>query len=199
MSKALEVAVQLRFVGPFSWPGTSDAPSVFDTGESRHGGVHVWTVPQPAGHLVYYVGETGKSFAQRMLEHHSAHASGFYRVYSPAALAHGVKVPIWPGRFDPAGPKTGADCVKRYADLAPYLVELSRLYRFFLAPARLETRLRRRVEAALAGALYAAPGRIGAFQDRGIRYAARRAEEEPIACGITSSEPLLGVPTHLLV
>jgi hypothetical protein len=66
--------------------------------------------------------------------------------------------------------------------------------RLFLAPMSCDTRTRRRIEAAIAQPLYAVPGKVGAFQDRGVRYDPRMLPEQFIACLITSPVPLLGTP-----
>jgi hypothetical protein len=39
---------------------------------------------------------------------------------------------------------------------------------------------------------------VGAFQDAGIRYAPRRASEEPIEARCQSSAVLLGLPARLV-
>ena len=156
--------VNLESVGPFSWPGAPDAPSIFESEEGRQSGIYLWTVPRPEGHLICYVAETGRSFAQRMLQHHTEHAAGFYHVYSPVEYASGHKLPLfWPGRHDPSDRRSAIECIERYAGLAPYLADLTRIYRFLLAATSVEARVRRRVEAAIAGAPYglAAGARAG--------------------------------------
>jgi hypothetical protein len=54
----------IPFVGPFCWPGTPDAPSVFGLDSGRKSGIYHWAVPLKDGHLIYYVGETGAALAQ---------------------------------------------------------------------------------------------------------------------------------------
>jgi hypothetical protein len=90
----------ISFAGPFSWPGTPDALSVFDVSEGRKAGIYVWTVPLRDGHLIYCVGETGRTFSARLQEHYMEHAAAMYHVYSPAEFARGEKVALWPGLFD---------------------------------------------------------------------------------------------------
>jgi len=188
----------VRFEGPFSWPGTPDAPSIFDVERRKEPGIYLWTVPQPEGHLVTYVGETSRSFEMRMLEHYIAHASGMYHVYSPAEFARGVKVVLWPGRYDREERKSVKDCIGAYPRLSVAIHELTYLYRFLLAPLKTDDRLRKRMEAAAAEALCKAPGLPGSFQDKGVRYDRRSADEEPIECRITSPVTLLGLPDGLL-
>jgi hypothetical protein len=189
--------VTVSFTGPFSWPGAPDAPSVFDVEARRERGIYLWTIPQRDGYLVYYVGETGRSFQLRLLEHYKEHAACMYHVYSPAEFARGEKLCLWPGHYDPADKKSAVECIAQYSELCAPIRELTQLYRFFLAPLSCEERIRRRIEAAIAGVLYTAPGIPGAFQDGGIRYDPRREGEEPIGCIITSPVPLIALPERL--
>ncbi|MCX5977669.1 MAG: hypothetical protein NTV33_12840 [Coprothermobacterota bacterium] len=191
--------VTVSFVGPFSWPGTSDAPSVFDGEEGRASGVYLWTVPLQEGYLVYYVGETGRNFRTRLLEHYLEHAAAMYHVYSPTEFARGEKIALWPGRYDTVHRRSAKECISNYLLLCEQIKEMTFLLRFFLAPLSCEDRVRRRVEAAIANTLYAKPGIVGAFQDRGIRYHLRRDDEEPIECLIASLVPLLGLSERILV
>ena len=190
--------ITVSFAGPFSWPGTPDAPSIFDADLRRQSGIYLWTIPWEEGHLIYYVGETGRSFEVRLLEHYVEHAACMYHVYSPAEFSRGEKVELWPGRYDSLNRKSAQGCIDQYPRLCAPIAELTLLYRLFIAPLEAEARERRRVEAAIAAHLYAQPDLVGAFQDRGIRYTSRRPDEEPIECVVTSTALLLGLPDRLL-
>ena len=85
-------AVTLNFVGPFSWAGTSEAPSLCESEAGKESGIYLWTVRRPEGELVYYVGETGRSFADRMCDHFREHASGGYNLHSPEEFRQGQRV-----------------------------------------------------------------------------------------------------------
>lgn len=186
--------ITISFAGPFSWPGTPDAPSVFEAEVGRKAGIYVWTMPLQHGHLIYYVGETGRSFRLRLREHYTEHAAAMYHVYSPAEFARGEKIVLWPGRFDATDRKSVKECIVNYANLCEHIRQMALTLRFFLAPLSCEERVQRRIEAAIAHSLYAAPGTVGAFQDKGIRYCSRMKSEEPIPCVATSEAPLLGLP-----
>jgi len=190
-----ELAVSLS--GPFSWPGTPDAPSVFEVEAGRLPGIYLWTVPRPEGHLVYYVGETGRRFDVRLLEHYMEHAACMYHIYSPAEFARGEKIALWPGRYDAKDPKSVVECIARYSKATSHVAALTHLYRFMLAPLACEGRIRRRIEAAIARALRAAPGLAGTFQDEGISYVHRTADETPLECVVTSPVPLIGLPDRI--
>lgn len=190
-------ALTLRFAGPYSWPGTPDAPSLFDAPEADQPGIYLWTVPLPEGHLVYYVGETGRSFATRLREHYLEHAAGMYHLYEPDAFARGEKSMVWPGLWDREDRKTVQECIEAYPQLAPTIAKMTSVLRFFLAPMDCDQRTRKRVEGALARALYEAPGKAGEFQERGIRYERRREDERAIQVKLATAVPLLGVPEEL--
>ena len=74
--------IALSFSGPFCWPGASDSPSVYDAHEVRKAGIYLWTAPLLDGHLIYYVGETGRSFHVRLRQHYEELVAARYHVYS---------------------------------------------------------------------------------------------------------------------
>ena len=184
----------ISFAGPFSWPGTPDAPCVFEADEGRRAGIYLWTVPLEAGHLVYYVGETGRSFCARLREHYVEHAAAMYHVYSPQEFARGEKVLLWPGHYAAKGRKSEKECIENLARLSEHIRGMTYALRFLLAPLSCDGRIRRRAESAIARTLCAASGNVGAFQDSGIRYSPRTSDEEPISCLTSSSVPILGLP-----
>lgn len=187
----------IEFSGPFSWPGAPDAPSLFESELKMQGGIYLWTVPLSDGHLVYYVGETGRSFEVRMLEHFREHAACRYALYSPPEFARGEKILLWPGRYNKSNRKSLAECVAQCPILASKIAEVTYLYRFFLAPLACDHRLRKRAEAEIARCLYAAPGVVGDFQDKGIRYDPRLPSEHHVRCTVSSSLPLMGMPVEV--
>lgn len=190
--------IVLSFAGPFSWPGTPDAASVFEVDEARKAGIYLWTVPLPEGQLIYYVGETGRTFRARLYEHYTEHAAAMYHVYSPAEFARGEKILLWPGRFDATNRKFEKECIANHAQFCGPIREMTYILRFFLAPLACSERMRRRVEAAIAQALYNTPGLVGSFQDRGIRYWPRTDDGESVECRATSQAHLLGLPERFL-
>ena len=125
------------------------------------------------------------------------HAAAICHVYEPEAFARGEKVMLWPGRFDASNRKTVRECIENYPRLSEPIAEITRLMRFFVAPLACEERIRRRSEAAIALALYAAPDPAGSFQEKGIRYRPRTAVEAPLECLISSPVPLLGLPGRI--
>jgi len=187
-------SLHAQFVGPFGWIERDGVPSIFDAPEGRVGGLYLWTVAVSDGELVYYVGETSRSFAQRHREHLKEHLAGTYHVYDPTAFRQGKKIELWSGQYDPRSRPTVGEWLARYPSLTAAISELVGVYRFFVAPAPWETRLRHRAEAAIARALWDS-GRN--FQDEGVRYRPRQKDESALSLTITCSHPLLGLPSTL--
>src|SRR5258708_4528222 len=90
--------VELTWHGPFLWFGI-DQTSVVQNSEATRPGIYLWTVPLTDGHLIYYVGETGKSFNERLTAHAQAYLSGLYRIYEPDKFALGEKQLLWKGTW----------------------------------------------------------------------------------------------------
>lgn len=140
----------IAFAGPFSWPGTTDVRCIYDVDEGCTAGIYLWTVPRPDGHLIYYVGETGRSFSTRLHQHHEELAAARYHVYSAAEFSRGEKRLLWPGRYDPTNRKSDEECQANCMRLSEQIQEMMLVLRFFLAPLSCDIRIRRRVEAAIA-------------------------------------------------
>jgi hypothetical protein len=194
-----ESSQAVDFTGPFSWTGTRSAPAIADAEIARRCGVYLWTVHLDQGELVYYVGETGRSFRDRMSEHFREHMSGGYHLYEPSAFREGRKDLLWPGRFGPTGERSVRVFLERFPELAEAMAALAEIYRFYLAPLDCDRRLRERIESALANCLYEQPGLVGEFQDRGINYRTRWDSEEPIRVQFYCNDVLLGLPESLWV
>jgi hypothetical protein len=193
----MATAVSLEFSGPFSWLSSDPGTSIFEAPIARMAGIYLWTVDTQDGHLIYDVGETGTEFRQRLRQHLCQQLAGMYHMYDPERFAVGQTYALWRGMYGNDREAGLAAFVARLPMLAPALANLVRLTGFHLAPLICDTRLRRRIEAALAMHLHRQPGLVGPFQDVGIRYVPRRVGEEPIDVRCQSSAVLLGLPACL--
>jgi len=189
--------MKIEFNGPYSWSNENGIASVFDNPFSKKQGIYLWTVPQKEGELVYYIGETGRSFSIRMLEHLKEHLAGFYHLYDPIKMQNGIKDSVWPGYYDKNNRKAITDIINNSVGNTAVAYELTKVYKFYLAPTEIEDRLRRRIEAAIAIHLYNQPGIIGSFQDDGIRYAPRKEREEPVQVTIEAPNMICGLPNEI--
>jgi hypothetical protein len=188
---------ETNFAGPFSWFGESGCPCVYDVNEALKAGIYLWTVPLSDGHLIYYVGETGRSFEIRLRQHYEELVNARYHVYSAAEFALGEKLALWPGRWDVEDRKSDDECRANHSHLCAQIREMMGVLRFFLAPLSADKRTRQRIEAAIARALYEAPGLVGTFQDQGVRYWPRMPNEEPMEFVVSAPVRFLGLPDRL--
>ena len=80
----------LQSYGSFFFAGEKEE-SVFLSPIGRKKGVYLWTIPFGGKYLVYYVGKTDVSFADRLLQHVQSYLNGYYRLYDPIEFAQGRK------------------------------------------------------------------------------------------------------------
>jgi hypothetical protein len=181
--------MNISFIGPFSWADASRAP------EASEFGIYLWTVPLQSGHLVYYVGETGVSFSDRLREHNRDFFAARHCIYKAAEFARGEKAKLWQGFWGP-GRKPEAECRANRERFSKSAQEMLSVLQVFLAPFKTDKRIRQRIEGAILKSLYAVPG---TFMLEGVIGQPRRnGEEPPIECTIASPVPLVGVPQRFL-
>ena len=190
--------VELSFVGPFGWLKQGPLPSILTHDDGKEPGIYLWTAGTPEGELVWYVGETARSFKVRMREHLIEQLGGRYRILEPNLFNSGQKMCLWHGGFGDNTSNWPDLFLDKFPDLAGPLTEFVSSIRFMVAPLESETRLRRRVEAAIADHLYAQPDPIGSFQEL-INYERTVAGEEPLQVSFVSQVPIRGLPTSLQV
>ena len=90
--------LSIQWCGPYSFV---QEENLFTNTVSQKSGVYLWTIPFEGNYLVYYVGQTGVSFAARSLQHLQNYLNGLYRVYDPDNFAKGEKLLIWGGMWKP--------------------------------------------------------------------------------------------------
>jgi hypothetical protein len=192
---------QLEFLGPFHWRRSGSLPCVFEAPEGKRGGIYLWTVEIGAEHRVHYIGQSRRSFRQRIQEHLDSYLNGRYKILDPSFLVRGELRALWDGAtaFDDAGRRI--ECWFDKAELMlPDLRSLLESFRFFLAPFKADARMHQRVEGAL-GAHYLTHEDEGIreFLDPGSHFNARRRDEDPIRFTFGASAPIAGFPAELPV
>jgi len=190
---------EIELIGPLRWYGGDRSQNIFECPDSQKPGIYIWAIPYNQSHLVYYVGETGRSFAERFEEHIKEYLSGLYRIYDPGEFAQGRKRLIWEGMWKAGTEHRTGEFLSRYGELAPQIHRFLGVFRIFLGPFQGEKRLRERIEAALAKSLQRQEGIGGQFQDADIRYAPRREGEEPIMVNLRCSASIIGLPEELVL
>ncbi len=177
--------------------GFLKSPSILEHPSGSQCGVYLWTVNIEENEFIYYVGETGKSFSQRMLGHLKAYISGSYVVLDAAHFAKGEKVILWRGMYM-EGPKPSIlDFVRHQEEYVAQVRSMLDLFNVWLLPTDCSRVVRRRIEGAIAAHLYHQPGLVGELQDKGIRYVKRKPNEDPVHVTIIAPRPIMGLPRSL--
>ena len=189
--------VHVAFSGPYAWLSGEPTTSVAKAAAAAAPGLYLWTAPSVSGHLVYCVGETARTLAQRLEEHLYEQLSGRYRFYEPTAFLRGEKLPRWRGVYGQGGKPDVSDFVRQLPDLAGDLAAFVRSMRFVIAPTPCPNRERRRIEASPAAHFRSQQGPVGPFQDSGIHYEPRLPDEPPLQVHFTWSERPVGAPDRL--
>ena len=200
MSILIEKTIEVQFYGPYRFGG-SESESVFLAPIGKLKGIYLWAIPFENEFLVYYVGETGISFANRLMEHLQKYLHGEYSFFEPREFAEGKKVQLWRGMWkDRKGnPKAIHEFIESYPKLNQKLLMFINQMCFFLAPLEVDHRLRQRIEGAIGKRLYAQPGMVGDFQDKGVHYFIRRPQEAPVKVLLRFSKPMLGLVPEMTV
>lgn len=189
-----ELVVEIK--GPYSFLKNSDYPSFFNTSLIERKGIYLWTVPYTDSELVYYVGETGRSFRIRMLEHMKGYLSGEYGINDPEELRNGKRLRIWNGLWRG---ENITDFLERHNELSQKIMELFNLFRIYLIPLNCESRLRKRIEGTIAEILYSYDGVIGEFQEPDCRYQKPKINRGSIRIQLCHKSKILGLPDELII
>jgi len=193
----MTAAVDLQFQGPFSLL-SREPPSLFDEPAAQKPGIYLWAVPYHlGGYLPIYVGETGASIAQRNKDHVIQTLGGNYRVCDPDRLPFGEARVIWNGLWRKDCRHRLGEYLHRVEELLPAIRRELLLEVVFVAPAKLESRLRRRIEGAVAGHIRSQPPPACSLLPSDIRYHLRRSTETPVAVRISIPVNVLGLPSVL--
>lgn len=196
----MDTPIELSFTRPYAWFCQRGVPGIEDAPEASGSGIYLWTVEASVGELVYYVGETGRSFVARIQEHLVQQLCGMYHIYDPESFKQGVKQALWAGSYGRTREPSGvAGFVDLLPAMAPSLAGFVRLMRFRLAALDVDRRLRERIEAAIALHLKSQRDPIGSFQDDGVRYRPRKHDEVPVGVSFRLDGSVLGLPASLEV
>jgi len=187
---------ELAFRGPYEWVGPLER-TVYGSGWINEPGVYVWTIPIGGVFAVYYVGETGRSFADRFAEHTRAYLSGEYTVWEPEDFLQKRKVEVWGGLWKPERRQLFGEYLANYERITTRTTELLKAYRIFIAPYRGSERVRERAAAAIIKALRMAGPHP--FLDENVRFRPRLASESPVTVEMTWPAPVEGVPVRCQV
>lgn len=197
--------MEIRWYGPYRWYGEGD-DCFFNTENKeeiiKEPGIYLWAIPFENRYLTYYVGETGRSFIDRFKEHTRYYLSGHYRIYDPQEFAKGkTQTPKWGGTWksERQDPKYILEFLNEYPKWSIIIHEFLGHLRIFIAPLKIDYRVRKRIECAIVECLQA-QGRLMEEEDSvkpTLEKGRRQPDEEPISLTMTSFEPILGLSSKL--
>ena len=191
------MSLSIQWFGPYSF---LQEDNLFHNPLSLEKGVYLWTIQYQSEYLVYYVGQTGTSFALRNLQHIQSYLNGFYRIYDPEMFAKGEKVLIWGGMWKPdrKDPKFMTEFLINYPQFAPKILSFVGIFRLFIAPIDGNERVRERIEAAVAESLNQQSGIVGSFQDKDVRYNPRKTTEKSFKA-VMSFPNIMGLSKEIII
>ena len=191
--------ILLDFKGPFRWHGASEEV-VFFQEPANQPGIYVWCVEQPQGYLIYYVGETGGAFRERLRSHTSKFFRGEYGIWSADEFIQGKKVEVWPGKWRTTNKEGWTyEFIQRSPGLTPKLIEFLGTMRIFLAPLNAEPLIRQKIESRITTYLKNLPEPLGSFIDADTRHKARPRKSQSLLVEMNFPVPIQGLPPSLEV
>ena len=198
LSHGPEVEVAAHFHGPFAaHDDAPDAACLFTQPMAARCGVYLWSIDVQGAHRPWYVGQTRRSFGQRIGEHVACMLSGQYTVFDPDELGR--------GNYVLAGPALGGSWLETlpsilgvYPALVPSILGLLRMIRFHVAPVEGGKGHLDRVEGAIGRHFKAHRSRAcREFFYPGIKLPAAIPGAGPLRLVLTSDAPLAGLPTEI--
>ncbi|MCC6317247.1 MAG: hypothetical protein IT361_06090 [Gemmatimonadaceae bacterium] len=142
--------IDVSFQGPFRFIGGPE-PLVFNCAAALMSGLYLWVGPgEDDGGWIIYVGETGKPYRLRFLDHLQRQLSGSYSAWSIPECRRGQVRRVWSGygwRGD--GWRSAIEHLEHLERRAPVLREYLEYLEIWLAPLPDIEQLNKRAEAAL--------------------------------------------------
>jgi hypothetical protein len=188
--------IDLRFYGPYLLCSEHE-DLLAQCPYSKESGIYLKAVKQSSGiYRVFYLGETGTSFYQRMKEHIVQTLGGNYRICDPDALREGIQTVIWDGLWRKGTRDKLPEFLQHYEALAPIVKRSLTVQEVFVAPFESERRLRQRIEGSLALALRS-DTTASSLMASDVRYYKRRKDEEPVMVNIEAKSEIEGFPLQI--
>jgi len=188
--------INLNVLGPFSLFKKDEFDYFFNSPVIKETGIYLWAFPYKDSELIYYIGETGRNFEIRMVEHIQNYLSGEYGINEPEEMKKGHRERIWEGLW--RGAKFEV-FISRYKELVPKILELLSLLRIYLIPIDCKTNLRKRIEGEISKHLFDQGGIVGNFQEPDYRYQLREISNGPLKIKLNFEPNILGLPEELTI
>jgi hypothetical protein len=192
-----EVQVPVHFHGPYSALDEDGCPCLFKDEIAARNGVYLWAINVQGTDRPWYVGQTRRSFGERIGEHLGGILSGEYPTYDATRLAQGSQV-LAQGSVWGAWPEIIPDILRDYETLMPNIIALIRLMRFHVAPLTGNEHLYNRIEGAIGRYYKAHPiPELRDFFFQGLKLPPAIPYNNPIRLMLSGDTPLAGLPDRI--
>ena len=184
---------QIHFQGPFKLHEHENC--VFDNKACNQNGIYLWVIKEKTGcNYISYIGETGRTFRERLEEHILGMTSLNYRISDSEVRIHGKEKIIWKGHWRV---KSIKELINNYEKVSKYVTNHIKTYDIYLSSFESDTRTRRRIE-----------GEIGEVIKKNKKYNKFFPDDNRIGwktpnikrnIKITSEEELIGLPKDIYI
>lgn len=160
-------------------------------------GIYLWVVKMISGsYRVSYLGETGISFYQRTKDHLIQTLGGNYQICDPEEMRLGRHDVVWNGLWRKGTRDKFHEFLSIYESISYKIKKLILNQKLFVAPIKIERRLRQRIEGALAFAIRE-NAEASSLLPKDIRYYQRAVSEDPILFSIFAKHNIEGLPREI--
>lgn len=192
-----ELRVDLSFQGPFAAVDDGECRCLFDESVAMRSGIYLWTIEVNGTARPWYVGQTRRSFGQRMGEHLTKMLAGEYPPHDPHALSRGDSGKLCKGAGTLNWPLTIPVLLRNWEALVPEILAVIRLVRFHVAPLEGDAHLHDRLEGAIGRYYQSHPSpELSAFVAPGLRLLAAIPGDRPLRLVVDSEAPIAGLPAE---
>ena len=207
---SLTIKIETELLGPFKSP----KPRKKRDHSFKESGIYIWTIPWDGGSLTNYVGETGTSFADRLLEHRRWYYTGVYRVYDKEEFLKSNRKIIWGGLWwfrKTISDEKLLEQIKAYMEKGKgkydnEIEELLDSFQVFLIPLtypnglspkmKENKRIRRRIEGALVRKLASDPD-VFHFHDFTGEFTDKNEDDEDIQLHLKKATQIIGLEENM--
>jgi hypothetical protein len=194
----MNIEQKLKFHGPYTMC-SEKIDVLHDCPYASDEGMYLWAVKIKTGsYRISYIGETGDSYYKRTKDYVLQHLGGNYQVCDPDAMINGRHEVIWNGLWRKGTRNKLPEFLSRYETLAPIIKQAIFVQEVFVAPIKVDRRLRRRIEGALAFNMRENT-EASSLLPNDIGFIRRKESEEPILVSISSEKKIDGMPEKIYV
>ena len=187
---------ELKFYGPYTIC-SEENDVLHDCPYASDEGIYLWAVRMNSGsYRILYIGETSTSFYKRTKDHLIQTLGGNYLICDPEAMVFGRSEILWKGLWRKGTRNKLPEFLSRYESLAPKIKKFIFIQKLFVASIKIDRRLRKRIEGALAFAIRE-DAEASSLLPNDIRYIRRRDDEDPVLVSISAERKIEGLPERV--